>query len=95
MERTLNRFWPRARSRLYQEPKKLVAHGLAVATKDAVGRRPRTVYTITEQGREALAEWLKAPGAEPSLEYEQLLKIFFADQGSRDDALATQEVSRA
>jgi hypothetical protein len=32
MERTLYRTWPRARSRLYEEPRKLVAHGLAVAS---------------------------------------------------------------
>ncbi len=95
MGRTLNRAWPRARSRLYEEPKKLVAHGMAVATKEAVGRRPRTVYTITERGRESLAAWLKTPGSGPSLEYEQLIKIFFADHGSRDDALATLEASRA
>jgi DNA-binding PadR family transcriptional regulator len=95
MERTLNRFWPRARSRLYEEPKKLVAHGMAVATKDAVGRRPRTVYTITEHGRASLAEWLKTPGAGPSLEYEQLIKVFFADHGTREDTLATLEASRA
>lgn len=94
MERTLNRVWPRARSRLYNEPPKLVAHGLAVATKDAVGRRRRTIYTITAEGRGALADWLKVPGSGPSLEYEQLVKLFFADHGSRDDALATLEASR-
>ena len=55
MERTLNRIWPRARSRLYEEPKKLVQHGLATARKDKVGKRPRTIYTITPQGRTALA----------------------------------------
>jgi PadR family transcriptional regulator, regulatory protein AphA len=42
MDRTLSRFWPRARSKLYEEPKKLVAHGLARAREDSVGRRPRT-----------------------------------------------------
>jgi PadR family transcriptional regulator AphA len=95
MERTLNRSWPRARSRLYEEPKKLVAHGLAQATKESVGRRPRTVYTITELGRAALAEWLKTPGSGPNLEFEQLIKLFFADHGRRDDALATLEAARA
>jgi DNA-binding PadR family transcriptional regulator len=95
MERTLNRSWPRARSRLYDEPKKLVAHGFAVATKDAVGRRPRTVYTITDPGRRALAEWLRTPGEGPSLEYEHLVKLFFADHGTRADALATLAASRA
>jgi DNA-binding PadR family transcriptional regulator len=94
MERTLNRSWPRARSRLYDEPKKLVAHGLAVANKHATGRRPRTLYTITDQGRAALAEWLKTPGEGPSLEYEHHVKLFFADYGTREDALATLAASR-
>lgn len=31
VERTVRRFWPRARSKLYEEPKKLVAAGLAEA----------------------------------------------------------------
>ncbi len=95
MERTLSRSWPRARSRLYEEPKKLVAHGLAEATKESVGRRPRTVYAITDEGRRALGEWLRSPGEGPSLEFEQHLKLFFADFGSRDDALATLAASRA
>lgn len=95
MERTLNRVWPRARSRLYEEPKKLVEHGLAVASKETVGRRPRTVYTITDEGREALAAWLAEPGAGPALEYEQHVKLFFADFGTRDDALASLAASRA
>ena len=94
MERTLNRSWPRARSRLYEEPKKLVTHGLALATRETVGKRPRTVYTITDQGRAALAEWLKTPGSGPSLEFEQHIKLFFADHGSKDDALATLAATR-
>jgi DNA-binding PadR family transcriptional regulator len=95
MERTLYRVWPRARSRLYDEPKKLVRHGLAEATRETVGRRPRTVYTITQRGREALAEWLREPGDGPSLEFEQHLKLFFADFGTRDDALATLAAARS
>jgi PadR family transcriptional regulator, regulatory protein AphA len=89
MERTLNRIWPRARSKLYEEPKKLVAHGMATAATESTGRRQRTVYTITARGREELAEWLSVPGAGPALEFEGLLKLFFADHGTRADALAT------
>src|SRR3954464_8690260 len=68
MDRSLGRFWPRARSKLYEEPKKLVAAGLAVASDERVGRRPRTVYSITPAGRAALAEWLRTPGSGPVLE---------------------------
>jgi hypothetical protein len=59
--RSLRRLWPRAQSKLYEEPKKLVAHGFARATDDSVGRRRRTRYTITAQGS-ALALWLEEPG---------------------------------
>jgi hypothetical protein len=53
-----------------------------------VGRRRRTRYTITEKGRMALRAWLAVPGDGPSLEFEQLLKIDFADSGSKQDILA-------
>jgi PadR family transcriptional regulator AphA len=95
MNRSLGRFWPRAESKLYEEPKKLVAQGLAVATAEGVGRRPRTVYTITDAGRAALAEWLHAPGAGPVLEFEQLLKVWFSDHGTKADALASLAAARA
>ena len=88
MDRGLGRLWPRARSNLFNEPKKLVAHGLAVASPDKVGRRARTVYSITPTGRDALRGWLRTPGEGPILEFELMLKIFFADQGSKADALA-------
>jgi PadR family transcriptional regulator AphA len=94
MDRSLGRFWPRAESKLYEEPKKLVEHGLAEASTERVGKRPRTVYSITEQGREALASWLRTPGDGPVVESEQLLKLFFADAGTRADALATLAAAR-
>jgi DNA-binding PadR family transcriptional regulator len=95
MDRSLGRFWPRAQSKLYEEPKKLIARGLAEAEQELVGRRPRTVYSITAAGRSALAEWLGTPGAGPVLEFEQLLQVFFAENGSKAEALATLAAARA
>lgn len=94
MDRTLGRVWPRAQSKLYEEPKKLVALGLATAEVEPVGKRPRTVYSITEAGRAALADWLGEPGAGPVLEFEQLVKLSFAEHGTRDDALRTVAAAR-
>jgi DNA-binding PadR family transcriptional regulator len=89
MDRALGQFWPRAESRIYEEPKKLVAHGLAKASSEMVGKRPRTVYSITAKGRRALAEWVPTPGAGPVLEFEQLIKVFFAEHATKADLLAT------
>jgi DNA-binding PadR family transcriptional regulator len=95
VDRSLRRIWPRAASKLYEEPKKLVAHGYARATDDSVGRRPRTRYTITAKGRRALAAWLSRPGEGPILECEQLVKIHFADSGTKSDVIANLEAARA
>jgi len=99
MDRSLGRIWPRAVSKLYEEPKKLVSHGLARASTEQNGQRTRTVYAITPGGRRALAAWLHEPGDGPVIEFEQLLKVFFAENGTKADTLATlraaQEWARA
>ncbi len=94
VDRSTRRIWPRAQSKLYEEPKKLVAHGLARAAADPVGRRRRTRYTITAKGRRALAAWLREPGAGPVRECEQRLKISFADGGTKADVLANLDAAR-
>jgi DNA-binding PadR family transcriptional regulator len=95
MDRSLSRMWPRAVSKLYEEPKKLLAHGLARSSTEQHGQRTRTVYAITAQGRRALARWLQEPGEGPVLEFEQLLKVFFAENGTKTDALGTLEAAQA
>ncbi|WP_232836657.1 PadR family transcriptional regulator [Lentzea terrae] len=95
MKRSIRYYWPRAESHLYEEPKKLVSLGLATATREDVGRRPRTVYEITDAGRTALREWLATPGSLPLVEFEGLVKVLFAEQGTKDDLLQTLATIRA
>lgn len=82
VQRSLNWFWPRAERKLYDEPKHLVADGLATAHRQFTGQRPRTVYEITDEGRAALRRWLDQSPAPRSTEFEAMLKVFFADAGS-------------
>jgi DNA-binding PadR family transcriptional regulator len=90
MERGVGRLWPpSARSKRFNEPKKLAGLGLVEATAHSVGNRSRTVYSITAKGRRALRAWLDRPGEPTRLESEQLLKLFFAEQGTTDQARAT------
>lgn len=82
MQRTVGYIWPRAERKLYDEPKRLVAAGYAEAVQDLVGRRRRTTYSITPAGREALARWLGTEPAPPAMEFEGMLRVLFADQGT-------------
>ena len=43
VQRSLGWFWPRAERKLYDEPKRLVAAGLAKGSAEMTGARPRTV----------------------------------------------------
>jgi len=85
---SVRRFWPRTESRLYAEPKNLVAHGLVEASTEYTGKRSRTVYSITRAGRQALGTWLGERAERWDVEDEALLKILLADQGSPEQVLA-------
>ena len=90
MRRNITYFFPRAESRIYAEAKRLVALGLAGSTKEMTGKRPRTVYSITGEGREELSRWLAAPVAKgPILEFEGLLRVMLAPLGTDTDLAAT------
>jgi len=91
VQRSVGWFWPRAERKLYDEPKRLVAAGLAKSSAEMTGARPRTVYTITARGRKALQRWLDEPPVPPSLEFEGLVKVFFADNGSLEQLRSTLE----
>ncbi len=80
-------FWPRTESRLYQEPKNLVALGLLKATQEYTGKRSRTVYSITPAGRRALSLWLDERPTAPRVEDEAMLKVTLADHGTKDQLL--------
>src|SRR4051795_8461310 len=89
VQRSLGWFWPRAERKLYDEPKRLVAEGLASSESEMTGARPRTVYAVTRRGRTALRRWLDEPPAPPSLEFEGMIKVFFADAGTLEQLRAT------
>jgi DNA-binding PadR family transcriptional regulator len=89
LTRSLRFFWPRAESKLYEEPKNLVQRGLAESRVVKRGGRAATVYSITLAGRAALAEWLSRSGAGSVVEFEQMLQVYLADNGSKEDLLRT------
>ena len=86
-QRSLRYAWPKSERLLYSEPKKLVERGYATTHTDTSGGRSRNVYEITEEGRAALEEWTSTRTQPPRLEIEALLRLLFADHGTRRDVL--------
>jgi PadR family transcriptional regulator AphA len=86
-QRSLRYAWPKSERLLYSEPKKLVELGYATTHQEDNGGRTRNVYTITPQGRQALNEWTTTSTQPPRFEIEALLRLLFADHGSRADLL--------
>jgi PadR family transcriptional regulator, regulatory protein AphA len=87
LRRNMRWFWPRVESRIYDEAKNLVRQGLATAETRNLGGRRRTVYAITDRGREQLRTWLSTPPNETALESEPLLRVMLMDLGPPDAAL--------
>jgi DNA-binding PadR family transcriptional regulator len=93
MRDSLRLCWPRTDRRIYQEAKHLVGLGLAESTSEMVNGRRRTVYAITDAGRDALATWLEERTGPPLHEFEALLRTGFAEFGSREALLRTLEAA--
>jgi PadR family transcriptional regulator, regulatory protein AphA len=81
--------WPRAESAIYREVKRLSSMGLLDGRKEHVGKRARTVYSITEKGRQALREWLATPVSPFAMDFEAMIRLFVAPLGTKDQILAT------
>jgi PadR family transcriptional regulator, regulatory protein AphA len=95
MQRNVHFYFPRVESQIYAEPKKLVAAGLAEASTQMTGKRARTIYSITPEGREALAQWLATPvGKGPLLEFEAVLRVMLAPFGTDADLARTLQQTR-
>jgi PadR family transcriptional regulator AphA len=89
MRLSMHYMWPRAESNVYAEPPRLVDAGLATAREEWNGQRRRTVYSITEAGRAALAQWLASPSSRQRYECEALVKVLFAENGRPEDVIAS------
>ena len=66
-------------SQYYTEPKRLAKLGYLAARREPGKTRPRTVYTLTDQGLEALREWAQTPVTFTPLKSEPLLRLLICD----------------
>jgi DNA-binding PadR family transcriptional regulator len=74
-------------SQYYVEPKRLAKLGYLAARKEPGRTRERTVYTLTDKGRRALADYARTPVSVTPLKSEPLLRLLICD-------LVGEEVTR-
>jgi PadR family transcriptional regulator AphA len=93
VRRSLRFMWPTSEGHLYREQRRLVQLGWAQVEEEPAGRRTRKRYSITNDGRRALAEWLSTEPQEPILQIEGVMRTFFADQGSAAQLVTSMETT--
>lgn len=76
MDTVLKYFWGASYGSIYPTLNDLVRRGFATKRGDAESKRNKQIYTITDDGRKYLKEWLMLPVEKDELRYETLLKLF-------------------
>jgi DNA-binding PadR family transcriptional regulator len=78
-------------SQYYSEPKRLARLGYLDARREPGRTRERTVYTLTDEGLDALREYAETPARVTPLKSEPLLRLMIADlvgEGPTRESLA-------
>jgi DNA-binding PadR family transcriptional regulator len=68
-----------AESQWYAEPKRLERLGYLSARKEPGKTRPRTHYTLTDEGRAAVRDWMKEPTSFSRIQLEPAWRLLAAD----------------
>jgi len=89
IERSTRLFWGASVGGIYPELRRLTSAGLVAVRDDPRGLTRRHCYSITDEGRAALHDWL-TDGSEPLFEMrnEALLRLRFAAVLSPEDRVA-------
>lgn len=78
MEGSTSNFWSESYGQIYPILKQLVEGGLAARhTEKQEGKPEKYIYTLTEQGKKELREWLSESSAPAPERNELLLKLLF------------------
>lgn len=75
---TVQHFWPADQAQIYRTLARLADDGWATIEVEQQDTRPdRKIYSITEEGRTALLEWLASDQAPPTFRDPFLVQLFF------------------
>ena len=88
MNTSLKYFWGASYGSIYPTLGDLVKQGFAVKRDGAENNRNKIIYSITEEGRSYLKDWLRIPAEKDELRYETLLKLFFCNEAGVSQAIS-------
>lgn len=91
VDRSTRFFWAASYGQIYPELKRLEQEGLIRGEDASNGNRGRRIYELTDAGHEALRDWLLGRSLTIELRDESLLRLFFADELPREQALGLLE----
>ena len=89
MARSGRIYWDAADSQWYAEPKRLEALGYLSSRKEPGRTRARTHYTLTDSGRDALADWMQEPARFPRIQHDAAVRLLAADLVGDEAVLAS------
>ena len=76
-------------SQYYVEPKRLAKLGYLEAHREPGKTRERTVYRLTDKGRDAVREWAGSPLSFPRLQHEAMVMLLGGDLVDEADLRAS------
>src|SRR5207249_1272668 len=74
-------FWTGGGTHVLREARRLTEEGYLSARTEPAKTRPRTVYELTDMGREAMRTWIATPSTYPRIQHEAAIKLFASDLG--------------
>lgn len=87
-------FWTGGGSHVLREARRLAEDGYLSARTEPAKTRPRTVYELTDKGRQAFRDWLAQPSAYPRVQHEAAIRLFGCDLGDVESVLASLRALR-
>jgi DNA-binding PadR family transcriptional regulator len=86
IEGSVGHFWGESYGQIYPTLKKLAGEKLIVESGEA-GKQRRRQYSIMQEGRDVLRDWLGKPFVDDPPRNEFLLKLFFGNEAAPDIAV--------
>jgi len=92
IEGSIGNFWSESYGQIYPTLKAMATDGLVTAMEE--GKAGRTMYTLTDAGRDHLREWLSVAPRRRVPRHELLLKLFFGQLAPAETMRAYVEAER-